>query len=249
MTEYREMPPSPRFADSIECFWTSRETRRANPHRVMPDGCADILLTREGPGGALDVIGPMTRYRDYTLSEGVMLVGVRFRPGMWRATLPVPGDRITDGILRLEEFWGGRARELLDRLAEASSAGKCAALFEKFLHPATAQTPVQRAVAWIEQHRGRVSVDETARQAGLSPRQFRRLCLEQTGLTPKFLARVLRFRHAVARLGSRRESLVDVALACGYYDQAHCVHDVREFSGRTPGTLADFSNPRDPAAS
>jgi AraC-like DNA-binding protein len=249
VNQYREFAPSARFAEAIECIWTSRHDEPGISHRVMPDGCADILLTRGSSGAILQAIGPMTVYRDYTPAECQFLVGVRFRPGMWRAAMGVPGERITDGVLPLEELWGNGACELLDRLAGARSARECAGLFEQSLRPAVPVSPVQKAVAWMERLRGHVSVDGAAGRAGLSPRQFRRLCLEQTGLTPKFLARVLRFRHALRRLEHGRETLVDVALACGYYDQAHCIRDVREFSGRTPGAVvADFSNPRPAAA-
>jgi methylphosphotriester-DNA--protein-cysteine methyltransferase len=93
--------------------------------------------------------------------------------------------------------------------------------------------PVEHAVALLERTGGCAAVDDLAREAGLSARQFRRVCLERTGFTPKFLARVLRFRRAAARLASGRAA-ADLALDCGYYDQAHLIHDFREFSGRTP---------------
>jgi methylphosphotriester-DNA--protein-cysteine methyltransferase len=58
--------------------------------------------------------------------------------------------------------------------------------------------------------------------------------VEKTGFTPKFLARILRFRRAAASLDSAI-SAVDLALDSGYYDQAHLIRDFREFAGRTPG--------------
>ena len=66
------------------------------------------------------------------------------------------------------------------------------------------------------------------------------MCLSETGLTPKFLARVLRFRHVLSRVETCA-SFADLALDCGYYDQAHCINEFREFAGRTPA-MAVFSN-------
>jgi len=48
-------------------------------------------------------------------------------------------------------------------------------------------------------------------------------------------AGILRFDHAVELLaGPAPRSLAAVALACGYYDQAHLNRDFRRFAGCTP---------------
>ena len=161
-------------------------------------------------------------------------MGVRFRPGRWSAVLAVPGERIVDAIVPLEDLWGARARRLLERLANTSFIEECARAVESALPHEIAAGPVERAIAFLERAGGSAGVDDLARAAGLSARQFRRICLEKTGFTPKFLARILRFRHAAASLDSAT-SAVDLALDSGYYDQAHLIRDFREFAGRTPG--------------
>ncbi|MGO9262567.1 MAG: helix-turn-helix domain-containing protein [Bryobacteraceae bacterium] len=197
---------------------------------MTPDGCADILFT----GGDLVLVGPMTGWRDFPLQDGQRLFGVRFRPGMWSALAGAPADRLTDLLLPMDDLWGARAGRLAGQLAEARSAAQAIQAVEATV-PAPAEPGlVERALAWMERRRGAVSMDELAGRAGLSPRQLRRVCLERTGLPPKFLARVLRFRHAQERLATNRRALADLALDCGYYDQAHFIHEFREFSGRTP---------------
>jgi AraC-like DNA-binding protein len=234
MSEYREIAPSAAFAGAIACFWTLQHGD-ASAHRVTPDGCADILLS----AGRLDVVGAMTRYQDYRPSQSEQVMGVRFRPGAWTPYFGIPGDRITDVLLPLEDLWGARARRLQDRLSYADSLEHCATLVEASLCGEVERTPVQRAIRWMEQHHGAVSMDRLAGQCGLSPRQFRRLCLKHSGLSPKFLARALRFRYAVSRLTTSKSSAADLALDCGYYDQAHLINEFRAFSGRTPSAAAE----------
>jgi AraC-like DNA-binding protein len=236
MLQYREIPPSPDLASVIECFWTMRQDAAGPLHRVLPDGCADLLLTRTQSAATLDTVGPMTRYRDHALPPGEQLMGVRFRPGRWSPVLGIPGERIVDAIVPLEDLWGARARRLLERLANTSSIEECARAVESALPHQIAVGPVERAVAFLERSGGSAGVDDLARAAGFSARQFRRICLEKTGFTPKFLARVLRFRHAAASLDSAA-SAVDLALDSGYYDQAHLIRDFHEFAGRTPGAF------------
>lgn len=232
---YREIAPSPRLARTVECFWAIEQLGNEEPHRVLPDGCADILFTRVGDRAAIEAVGPMTRFQDFPQPGGRLLVGVRFHPGMWTAQLGVPGDRITDEVVPLEDLWGGRARELRDRLGEARSVEEWVGVLEQTLPAAEEAGPFERGLAWMRKRHGCVSIDEVADQCGLSARQFRRICLAQTGLTPKFLARVLRFRHALEQVHAHPCAFAHLALDCGYYDQAHFINEFRELSGRTPG--------------
>jgi AraC-like DNA-binding protein len=55
------------------------------------------------------------------------------------------------------------------------------------------------------------------------------------GLTPKRYCRVRRFQRAL--VSAHRPRGVDwarVAVDCGYFDQAHFIHDFKSFAGVTP---------------
>ena len=196
MSEYREIAPAPPLAGSIECFWTLRIADAEPLHRVLPDGCADILLTRDGDRWEIAAVGPMTRYRDFVQPAGRVLVGRVSARACGPRTLECRGH-ITDAIVPLTDIWGERARELQERLTGSESLDGCVRILEDVLPAAEEPSPMQKALAWMAKNHGCVSIDDLAAQAGLSARQFRRLCVELSGLTPKFLARVLRFRRAL----------------------------------------------------
>ncbi|MPZ67297.1 MAG: helix-turn-helix domain-containing protein [Pseudonocardiaceae bacterium] len=63
--------------------------------------------------------------------------------------------------------------------------------------------------------------------------RFRR----EYGLTPKQIARVMRFRDGEPAAARHRPSgLAELAARCGYYDQAHLTREWREFAGCPPTT-------------
>ena len=54
------------------------------------------------------------------------------------------------------------------------------------------------------------------------------------GVTPKEVARITRFERSVAAARDPRRRLADIAVACGYADQAHLARDWRDLAGRPP---------------
>jgi AraC-like DNA-binding protein len=92
---------------------------------------------------------------------------------------------------------------------------------------------------------GRARIGEIRRDIGWSERHFAVQFREQFGLTPKAFARILRFHRAARALNHPTATLADVALACGYYDQAHFTRDFRTFAGLAPLALVDSRLPHD----
>jgi AraC-like DNA-binding protein len=236
MASYQEIAAPPHLADGVECFWTM-ESEESFCHRVLPDACADIIFTRHLGKVSLMAVGTMTRFADFQIPPAQLLVGARFRPGMWTNQFGVPSPEITDAQLPIECLWGARGRALLERLTDANSPQQCAALLGQALQPPQSRTPVQRALAWMEVNPDCVSLDDVARQTGLSIRQFRRICLQQTGVSPKLLARVLRFRKALVQVRSQVGEHAGLAADCGYFDQSHFIAEFRRFAGQSPAAF------------
>jgi AraC-like DNA-binding protein len=79
------------------------------------------------------------------------------------------------------------------------------------------------------------TVSEVTARVGLSHRHFIRLFGEEVGLTPRIFCRVRRFQEALRLCaGEEQIGFGELALACGYFDQAHFIRDFRAFSGLSP---------------
>jgi len=232
---YREFAPAPAFRPYIECYWSLRALRHHPAYPVLPDGCADLLFTG---GPELQMVGCMTVAREFALAEGSELFGVRFRPAMAALFVRAPWPELTDQTMPAEG-----AKVLNEQIGAASHTENRIAAVENWLRLVKNPGPVQRILRCASPN---TRIDELSRQAGLSARQLRRVFLAETGLTPKYLYRVLRFRRAIQKMPST--DFASLALDAGFYDQAHFIHEFRQFSGgHTPAAwqseMADFSNP------
>jgi AraC-like DNA-binding protein len=244
---YREIAPPPELSSQVEAFWIREGGEKTDAHRVLPDGCIDLLFVDRQSGGqrlhSLFVVGPMTRFIDVKRKPGDSYVGVRFRPGAAPAVLGIAASEIVDASPTLENLWGSRARSLLDRLAEQGSAQERVDILRGALARPGARGPeldprVAAAVRLLRHSSSEIRIESLSAAVGVSPRQLRRLFHESVGLSPKRLHRILRLRSVLdtARESSRRESRdwSAISLDAGFYDQAYFVNDFRSWTGLSP---------------
>jgi AraC-like DNA-binding protein len=232
------------LCEFVDSMWLSESY--VQPHaaeRVLPTGNAVLILNLDESGRAAgDVLsGARARYFVLDTSRPLSLLGVSFRPG---GSFPFSGGHageLQDLSVPLETLWGRSAQVLREQLLEAATASAKFEVLERFLcclmsrnrlvgHPA-----IKYAVDVFQKKAGAVTVSSVLEQIGLSDRRFIELFRREVGMTPKLYCRVSRFRAVVSALGST--SAVDwagTAVACGYYDQAHLIHDFREFAGISP---------------
>ena len=243
LLHYREFPPGPCLAGSVECFWASTvspASRTAFSHQVLPDGCMDLLFNfRAGDGRRASVIGTMIRPRTFTAIGPVDLFGVRFRPGGLAAYVALEADELVDAQVDLANFWGPLAQEVWHRLGEATSADRVRLLQEVLRARANGgpQTDpfVRHCVSRIEAARGWLRIGDLEKSTGLSARQLERKFARHLGISPKTFARVIRFKGVMAA-ADRPDTPDWVGLAgdFGFADQPHLVREFKTFSGLTP---------------
>jgi AraC-like DNA-binding protein len=76
--------------------------------------------------------------------------------------------------------------------------------------------------------------------SNLSPKRFIERFKTTVGVTPKHYCRILRFQHALSHAeNGHRMDWTRIAMDCGYFDQAHFIHDFRAFAGITPTGYQD----------
>ena len=178
------------------------------------------------------------------VSEPVSSVGAELYPGSSQLLFGIPADELAGRHTALSDLWGRSAEVVRERLTEAGNSEQQLNLFETLLaeqlpqmrglHPAVAPA--------LEQFRITSNVREVVKHSGYSHRRFIALFQQTVGLTPKRYCRVLRFQHILDGIAvDESVSLVELALAAGYSDQAHFNREFQEFTGVTPTEYRQIS--------
>jgi AraC-like DNA-binding protein len=248
--------PRPPLSDFVGLFWFYDGDEPGHAlERVLPTGTVELVINlRDDTIRLLGrtstdrfqsfrgpvLCGPHSEFFVIPTSGQASILGVHFKPGGAFPFLPVPPGELHNAHVSLDALWGAKAGQLRERLLEAKApAGKFAVLEQALLAQAARPLARHPAVAFALKQFQRVplagTIADLTEQVGLSPRRFIQVFAEEVGLTPKLFCRVQRFQEVLRFIGrERRLAWADVALACGYYDQAHFIHDFRAFSGLNP---------------
>jgi AraC-like DNA-binding protein len=262
-TGYAEHEAPSDLAPYVACFWTglsaaAQSADSAKTHRVLPDGCVDILLgfgRSDAPGNSRDAtvteaigVGAMTRPLVVTGHGPRLYIGVRFRPGCAFAALGIPASELTDEQVSYSQLTRNAAAEL-DALSalgtdEARLGAMVALVRRRLVGARTVPASVRAAVHRISTAHGGIRVADLASSIGITRQQLARQFATHVGVTPKTFARVIRAHAALARADAARAAYpreVDwsaIAYELGYYDQPHFIDDFRALTGTTPGEWA-----------
>jgi AraC-like DNA-binding protein len=166
-------------------------------------------------------------------------VEIRLTPIGAYTLFGLPMDTLANRAVALEDVLGKTAEELVEPLYslpdwEARFYYLDHAL-ARLLRRGRAPSP-STVWAWrrLVETSGRLPIGTLATELGSSRKHIAERFRKEVGVSPKTLARVLRFRRAVGLLRDGELALADVARGCGYFDQAHFNRDFRKFAGTTP---------------
>ncbi len=232
-SNYREAPLPGPANPCVECTWTSKMSGPSN-FTVTPDGCADLLLRRGDGGFALEIVGPMSRSQHVSLMGENNFLAIRFKPGMLGRALAIPSESLVDLTVPCAQVLNLPVA-LESKLQNCSDEISCLEWLSKVLRPLDRPTSLENAIELLVSRSNTPCWQEVWDMAGTGERQFRRLCQQWTGFSPKTLHRICRFRRVVEQLQAPNcPSLASLAAEIGYTDQSHLHRDFVEFGCMTP---------------
>lgn len=252
--QYREVTPGPAVRSFIRCYWILEdEAPAAHSQTIVPDGRAELIINlglpfeQESDGSwqrqpDIFFVGQITGPFTIRPQGPARTIGVRFRPEGASRFFGLPMFELTDAAVAVDQI-SQRLHRHLDRLRDLPSLTEQLSLLERILLKSVSDNDEDRlvsaAVNRLEESNGLISIRELCSSLGLSARQIERRFRNAVGISPKLFCRMRRFQQVFQSMESSSLSWVDVAVSSGYYDQAHLIHDFREFSGATPTALLD----------
>jgi AraC-like DNA-binding protein len=148
----------------------------------------------------------------------------------------LPADEVLDQHVSLADLWGRDGARVRERLLDARHPHELLRVLEQILVERVRSLELDPCVAFaIDALDAGAPVGAVTDRLGLSPARFIRRFAAAVGVTPKRYARLRRFDRVLELVSEGRAvDWARVALDCGYFDQAHLIHEFRGFSGLSP---------------
>ena len=250
---YREDSVPASLAPWVEAVWTYARPLGApslpgRGHRILPHEGVNLLLTwtisvrgrPEAPELLLQ--GPTRTVRFFRPREGDHLLAVRVRSPWAPALLGVDPTEIADRAVEITEALGRRGEPVRAQLLDGLTAGQPLPALLRVVDEARTAGPDRTGPRLAARGLRLLAVgtraDRAAAALGITPRHFRRVVAETTGVGPKYHQRVSRLNRVMARADADPAPRWSrLALEAGFCDQAHLNREVRSLTGLTPVAL------------
>ncbi|WP_167666024.1 DUF6597 domain-containing transcriptional factor [Paenibacillus pabuli] len=178
---YREYKPSRRLESHVASFWTmdfQPVTEEDQWHRIIPDGCVDIIINLLSLTSrkSTHVLGLTTRSEVLHFSEARSIFGIRIYSESARALLKFPLSAFMKHHVFLEEVWGLNGLYWVEAILTAKTTSDIIEIVEhnlcKMLTDSNIHTPslVYQSMQHMYAYKGNLTVTNLADKVNFSER-------------------------------------------------------------------------------
>jgi len=191
----------------------------------------------------LSLFGPRTRASSVVLSGPVRLFGFGLLPSGWSAVTKSSAADYADTLVDASVILGVdtlEAMAMLNNLETLSEMAESMNVVARRFEARAEKVPhwfIRAVDDWLEQ---RLSPDvaDLEKATGLSRRQIEKMTKQIYGASPKLLQRKYRALRTANKISNGNGDWQDF-IHEAYYDQSHCIREIKEFVGITPGGIKE----------
>jgi AraC-like DNA-binding protein len=225
----------------VEHLWTVEwDVAQPTTREVLTHPSVQLVIERDRSR----VAGIFTSRFVTTMTGRGRVLGVKFRPGAFRAFFAQPVSLLRDRQLPLDEIFAEPSAGLERRALRHAAHDEAFAVIQEFLRRRSprlepAMELASRITYRIAEDRELVRVEQVVREFSLPLRQLQRLFADYVGVGPKWVIQRYRLHEAAERIAAGEVTdFADLALELAYADQAHFIRDFRKLVGSTPAQYA-----------
>lgn len=197
-------------------------------------------------GPEIQIVGPTMGVTHICVEGPAEVFGAGLLPAGWGAMIGTDASSLTNRVVDATELFGRDLCDFADRLRSATTLEERVAIGNALIRDLVArgnELPrwfTRTVDEWLESHLN-PQVDDLVATTRLSRRQVERLCKRLYGAPPKLLARKYRALRAAVVL-AKGEACTSELVARGFYDQSHCIREIKLFTGVTPTRITGDLN-------
>jgi len=260
--EFLLAPPPPDLVGIVEAFWISRGTVAFLHEKILPQNNIELMFNLARPFGVPNRAPAQRTFRRAWISgmqqEWLMvtpqyetrlpsyLLSVRMPPSGAYRVLDMPMHEVALNVIELDDALGDEVNSVHEQLGNCSEPGRQFGILCEFVRRRINGSRVRLradallAIGSLARSHGSHRIEELCRDLGVSRKHLGKLLHAHVGLSPKAYARMFRFRRVVDLVSNdvRKLDWAQLAMSCGYFDQAHFNREFRAFAGMTPGEYA-----------
>ena len=184
----------------------------------------------------------ITRF-DFHLSQDYLMFSVNFQPNVLSKFLRLPLTEFINDRIDAEAILNPEINQVYENMTNAINYEHIVKIAEEYLWKRIQKVkiafdPIDKVALLLNEKPSIFSVEKLADLACLSISQLERRFINETGISPKFYARINRFSQAYSLKEKQPNTdWLGIALETGYHDYQHLVKDFKQFSGTTPNSL------------
>jgi len=211
----------------------------------------NLSLKRKSEKTRAWVSGIQTSYITINALPDSEMFIVKFKPYGALPFLNCGLVELTDRVVDAEKVMGDAVFELRELLLQPASYEDKMTLCEQWLLARLNEesTPQDFVVHACDKMRNDPafefnSIADLIAEANVSKKHFVNSFKKYVGLTPKQLQRIFRFNDIFVAIQKEKTiQWTQIALSCGYYDQAHFIKEFKAFCGTNPSKfMVDHKN-------
>ena len=259
--EFQLMPPLQPFVKVIWSMEDGGDNLTFEPTRILPDSCTELVIHFGDPykttfsdnNSSIQpqsfVVSQMKSFMKIQANGNTGFIAARFTTEGFYRFFKKSLKAISNTEVALSDIWKNISREIEDKIYQAGDMKERSRVLQSFLYSIFCEAQIQSAnvieycIKEIRLTKGLLSIEDLSSKTGISKRQLLRQFDHYVGLSPKEFSRITKFLSSLNILAKHpSKNLTAIAYEGGYYDQAHFIHDFKEYSGLTPSEYLQSSN-------